>query len=95
MKSSSAEPDFVRMSRSNAAMEAWLRSTSSVTMAGSVSIGVSALSYGVPPRPLSGRAGMKSPSYGDAVITVEHVITATAVVELDRLHPAPGQDSGG
>ena len=39
MKSSSAGPDFVRMSRFRAAMEAWLRPISSATMAGSVSIG--------------------------------------------------------
>ena len=38
MKSSSADPDFVRMSRFKAAMEAWLRAISSATMAGSVSI---------------------------------------------------------
>jgi hypothetical protein len=36
MKSSSASPDFVRMSRSEAAIDAWLRPISSVTMAGSV-----------------------------------------------------------
>ena len=42
MKSSSADPDFVRMSRFKAAMEAWLRPISSVTMAGSVSIGAGA-----------------------------------------------------
>ena len=42
MKSSSADPDFVRMSRFKAAMDAWLRSISSVTMAGSVSIGAGA-----------------------------------------------------
>ena len=42
MKSSSAGPDFVRMSRFRAAMDAWLRSISSVTMAGSVSIGAGA-----------------------------------------------------
>src|SRR5713226_7872893 len=39
MKSSSADPDFVRMSRFREAMEAWLRAISSATMAGSVSIG--------------------------------------------------------
>ena len=61
MKSSSAGPDFVRMSRFNVAMEAWLRSISSATMAGSVSIGAGALSAGVPPGSSSGRAGMKSP----------------------------------
>ena len=38
MKSSSASPDFAWMSRSRAAMEAWLRPISSMTMAGSVSI---------------------------------------------------------
>ena len=49
------------MSRFNVAMEAWLRSISSVTMAGSVSIGAGALPGGGPPGPSSGRAGMKSP----------------------------------
>src|ERR1039458_8826662 len=50
MKSSSAGPDFVRMSRFNVAMEAWLRSTSSATMAGSVSIGAGgAAARGPPP----------------------------------------------
>ena len=39
MKSNRADPDFVRMSRSTAAMEAWLRPISSVTIAGPVSIG--------------------------------------------------------
>ena len=39
MKSSSAVPDFVRMSRFRVATEAWLRAISSSTMAGSVSIG--------------------------------------------------------
>ena len=42
MKSNRADPDFVRMSRFKAAMEAWLRPISSVTMAGSVSIGAGA-----------------------------------------------------
>src|SRR5215203_4987821 len=42
MKSSSADPDFVGMSRFKAAMEAWLRPISSATMAGSVSIGAGA-----------------------------------------------------
>ena len=42
MKSSSAGPDFVRMSRFSAATDAWLCSISSVTMAGSVSIGAGA-----------------------------------------------------
>ena len=40
MKSSSAAPDFDRMSRFKAAMDASLRPMSSATMAGSVSIGV-------------------------------------------------------
>ena len=48
MKSSSADPDFVRMSRFKAAMEAWLRSISSATMAGSVSIGAGAPPAGAP-----------------------------------------------
>ena len=61
MKSSSADPDFVRMSRFRAAMEAWLRSISSVTMAGSVSIGAGAPPAGGPPGPSSGSDGMKSP----------------------------------
>ena len=39
MKSSSAEPDFARMSRFNAAIDASLRSINSATMAGSVSMG--------------------------------------------------------
>src|SRR2546423_518679 len=42
MNSSSASPDFVRMSRSEAAMDASLRPIRSVTMAGSVSIGAGA-----------------------------------------------------
>ncbi len=62
MKSSSAGPDFARMSRFSVAMEAWLRSISPATMAGSVSMGAGALSPGVPPPgPSSGKAGMKSP----------------------------------
>ena len=38
MKSSSSDPDFVRMSRFEAAMDASARSISSAGMAGSVSI---------------------------------------------------------
>ena len=52
MKSNSAGPDFVRMSRFRAAMDAWLRSISSVTMAGSVSIGAGAPPAGGPAGPL-------------------------------------------
>ena len=48
MKSSSAGPDFVRMSRFRAAMDAWLRSISSATMAGSVSIGAGPPPAGAP-----------------------------------------------
>ena len=48
MKSSSADPDFVRMSRFKAAMEAWLRPISSATMAGSVSIGAGGPPAGAP-----------------------------------------------
>ena len=50
MKSSSAGPDFVRMSRFRAATDAWLRSISSVTMAGSVSIGAGAPAGAAAPR---------------------------------------------
>jgi len=57
MKSKSADPDIASMSPFNVAMEAWLRSISSATMAGSVSIGAGALSAGVPPRPSSGGPG--------------------------------------
>ena len=49
-KSNSAGPDNVRMSRRRAAMDAWLRSISPVTMAGSVSIGA-----GAPPARRPGR----------------------------------------
>ena len=61
MKSSSADPDFVWMSRFKAATEAWLRPISSVTMAGSVSIGSGASAGGAAPGPSSGSEGMKSP----------------------------------
>jgi hypothetical protein len=61
MKSSSAEPDFVRMSRFKAAMEAWVRPISSATIAGSVSIGAGAPPAGGPPGPSSGTDRMKSP----------------------------------
>src|ERR1700704_3699406 len=50
MKSSSADPDFVRMSRFKAAMEAWLRPISSATMVGSVSIGAGGGPARAPPR---------------------------------------------
>ena len=56
MKSSSADPDLVAMSRFNAATDAWLRAMSSVTMAGSVSIGAGAPPAGVARRALV-RAG--------------------------------------
>ncbi|HZY57863.1 MAG TPA: PEP/pyruvate-binding domain-containing protein [Rubrobacteraceae bacterium] len=61
MKSSSADPDFVGMSRFKAAMEAWLRPISSATMAGSVSIGAGAPPAGAPPGLASGSDRMKSP----------------------------------
>ena len=68
MKSSSAVPDFVRMSRFNAAIEAWLRAIRSATMAGSVSIGAGAAGgaaggalAGGPPGASSGSDRMKSP----------------------------------
>ena len=60
-KSNSAGPVIVAMSRRRAAMDAWLRSISSVTMAGSVSIGADAPPAGGPPGPASGSDGMKSP----------------------------------
>ena len=49
-----ADPDFVRMLPCNVAMQAWLRSISSATMAGSVWIGPGAPPGGVPPEPSSG-----------------------------------------
>ena len=67
MKSSSAVPDFVRMSRFNAATEAWLRPIRSATMAGSVSIGAGGRAAaggalaGGPPGASSGSDRMKSP----------------------------------
>ena len=61
MKSNSADPDFVRMSRFNVAIDASLRSISSATTAGSVSIGAGASPVGVLLGPSSGRVGMKSP----------------------------------
>ena len=48
MKSSSAGPDFERMSRFKAAIGGLVRSISSVTMAGSVSIGAGASRGGAP-----------------------------------------------
>ena len=59
MKSSSASPDFVAMSRSAAATDAWLRSISSVTMAGSVSIGAGEPPNSGPGAPSSGSGRMK------------------------------------
>jgi hypothetical protein len=61
MKSRSSNPDFVEMSRCKMAMEPSLRPISSVTMAGSISIGSGTLPGGVPPGPSSGRVAMKSP----------------------------------
>ena len=61
MKSSSAGPDFVRMSRFKAATEAWLLSIRSVTIAGSVSIGAGGSPAGGAPGASSGSDGMKSP----------------------------------
>ena len=60
-KSNSAGPVNVWMSRRRAAMDAWLRSISSVTMTGSVSIGADAPRAGGQPGPASGSVGMKSP----------------------------------
>ena len=61
MKSSSAGPDVVRMSRFNAAMDARLLSISCATMAGSVSIGAGGSAGGASPGPSSGSDRMKSP----------------------------------
>ena len=61
MKSSSATPDFVRISRVIEAMEASLRAISSSTMAGSVSIAADPPPGGAHPAPSSGSDGMKSP----------------------------------
>ena len=66
MKSSSADPDFVRMSRFKAAMEAWLRPISSATMAGSVSIGAGAS----PPAPHPG-GGIRVRERADEVAAFE------------------------
>ena len=55
MKSSSADPDFVGMSRFKAVMDAWLRPISSATMAGSVSIGAGAPPASAPPGPVRER----------------------------------------
>ena len=60
MKSTSADPDFVRMSRFKVAMEAWVRWISSVTMAGSVPMGSGRPPAGVGLGLWSGRVGMKS-----------------------------------
>ena len=54
----SAGPDRVAMSRLNAARESRLRSISSVTMAGSVSMGAGAPPAGGPPGAASGTDGM-------------------------------------
>ena len=61
MKSSSADPDLVRMSRFRAATEAWLRSISSATMAGSVSIGAGGAG-GAGGAPAGGATGASSGS---------------------------------
>ena len=41
------------------------------------------------------RALAKRTSHGDAVVPVQHVVGATALVELDGVHPAPGSDLDG
>ena len=61
MKSSSAVPDFPRMSRCKAAIDACVPSMSSITMAGSGSIGVGAPANGGVATPSSSRVGTKSP----------------------------------
>ena len=61
MKSSSADPDFVRISFLKVAIEASLSRINSVTMAGSVSIGAGATPAGPPIGPSSGRVATKSP----------------------------------
>ena len=67
MNSSSAEPDFERMSAFRASTDAWLASISSVTMAGSVSIGA-----GAPPG--GGPAGASSGIDRDEVAALEEVL---------------------
>ena len=57
MNSSSASPDFARMSRFSVAMEASLRPISSVTMAGSVSIEAASRQTMAPGDPRQGAAG--------------------------------------
>ena len=83
MKSSSADPDFVRMSRFKAATEAWLRPISSVTMAGSVSIGAGAPPAGGPPGPSSGSDGMKSPR--SRMVCSASPISGSAVPRTSRV----------
>ena len=41
------------------------------------------------------RALAKRTGHGDAVVPVEHVVAAAALVELDRVHPTAGSDLGG
>ena len=59
MKSNSAGPDFVLISRRSSASEAWVFATSSVTMAGSVSSAGGAAPAGGPAGASSGSNGMK------------------------------------
>ena len=59
MKSNSAGPDFVLISRRSSASEAWVFATSSATIAGSVSSAGGAAPAGGPAGASSGSNGMK------------------------------------
>jgi hypothetical protein len=61
MKSNSAAPDFVRMSRFTEAIAASLRAIKSATIAGSASSALAPPPGGVQAGPASGSDGMKSP----------------------------------
>src|SRR6202451_4520591 len=89
MKSSSASPDFVRMSRSEAAMDAWLRPISSVTMPGSVSIGAGAPPNSGPGGPSSGSGRMK-PSRSMMVCSASPISGS----DLPRASWRPGRLAG-
>ena len=41
------------------------------------------------------RALAEGTGHGDAVVPVEHVVSAAALVQLNRVHPAAGSDLGG
>src|SRR5256885_1484563 len=81
MKSSSADPDNVSMSRCKVATDAWLRPINSATMAGSVSIGTRGNRQRVGSRPaLAEVEAIRAEQHSDALRTAKFGLDPPALL---------------